>query len=83
MMFKKSELYKHKEGRDVAIFIMDSKEETSGVSLKVMWVNVHYNELGLKEPFPITDQQKVFIHRNKVNDWLHYDAKAHKGVLKS
>ena len=49
-------LYKHEQFRDVAmmpvkIFKVPKQDR---YKLKVRWFNVHYNEIGCREPFDIT-----------------------------
>lgn len=82
-MFKENELYKHKNARDVAILVQSVKQEDDGVEVFAYWANVHYNELGFRDPFLIGKPQRIFIHRNKLDEWEFYDAKANKGKLKS
>lgn len=82
-MLKVNELYKHVNGKDVAILVQDIVQRDDGVEVLAYWMNVHYNELGAREPFPVGKPQRIFIHRNKLEQWEPYDVEANKGKLKS
>jgi len=49
------QLYKHVNNRDVAMMpIKIFKVNENRYKLKVRWFNVHYNEIGCREPFDIS-----------------------------
>jgi len=82
MAFKPYTLYKHENGKDAAIFVLEQMPVENGIELKVLWYNVHYNEVGATPPFQVSEKMdKIFIHKDRLNQWQEYIPEEHFGKI--
>jgi hypothetical protein len=82
-------LYKHVNTRDTAICPFKVEEFETYIEVTFDVFNVHYNELGAREPFLIypdyTKGQKpqtVIFTREQLKSWKEYNAEANWGILR-
>lgn len=86
MIFKPNTYYKHINGRDIALYVIDETLVEDGVEVLGHWMNVHYSELSGKEPFiagadEIPKPQRVFIHNRRFKEWVEYNVEENQNSL--
>lgn len=68
-MWETSKLYRHRNTTDVAIQVLDRKQEENGDwKLRVMWYNIGW----CHAPWCMGLTQDVTVHNDRIPEWMEY-----------